>query len=120
MYTNNEIQAVKDRIIELEKEPMIDFNAHLLPKRTADTMSEVIALTSPDSKISKRADKAATKRLGKALFGDYTPDIRRPDAIANQLRDLHHVVRMMDMANRYPRARKYKKEVERTLTQWQE
>ena len=42
-----------------------------LPKRTADTMSDAIALSSPNGRMSKRARKAANDRLAKALFGDH-------------------------------------------------
>ncbi len=41
----------------------------MLPKRTANTMSEAIALASPSGKMSKRARQAAEKRLSEALFG---------------------------------------------------
>lgn len=40
-----------------------------LPKRTADTMSDAIALSSPSGRMSKRARAAAEKRLAVALFG---------------------------------------------------
>ena len=39
------------------------------PKRTLDTMSEAIALSSPSGRMSKRAKDLAVKRLGEALFG---------------------------------------------------
>ena len=40
-----------------------------LPPRTADTMSDAIALSSPSGRMSKRARKAAESRLALALFG---------------------------------------------------
>ncbi len=40
-----------------------------LPKRTANTMSEAIAMSSPSGRMSKRARAAAEKRLSVALFG---------------------------------------------------
>ena len=40
-----------------------------LPPRTADTMSDAIALSSPSGRMSNRARLAAQKRLGLALFG---------------------------------------------------
>ena len=46
------------------------------PPRTADTMSEAIAMSSPDGRMSKRARDAAQKRLGEALFGP--GGLRRP------------------------------------------
>jgi hypothetical protein len=39
------------------------------PHRTADTMSEAIALSSPSGRMSGRARRAAQKRLSVALFG---------------------------------------------------
>jgi hypothetical protein len=39
-----------------------------MPARTADTMSDAIALSSPNGHMSKRAKDAATARLGRALF----------------------------------------------------
>ena len=42
----------------------------MLPKRTLDTMSEAIAQSSPDGKMSKAARAKATERLRKSLFGD--------------------------------------------------
>lgn len=41
----------------------------MLPERTPDTMSEAIALSSPNGRISKSARAAANKRLSEALFG---------------------------------------------------
>lgn len=42
---------------------------HKLPPRTADTMSDAIAIASPNGRMSKRAKDDAQKRLGEALFG---------------------------------------------------
>ena len=41
-----------------------------LPARTADTMSEAIAMSSPSGRQSKRSKDAASKRLAKSLFGE--------------------------------------------------
>lgn len=41
-----------------------------LPARTADTMSDAIAIDSPNGRMSKRAHAAACKRLSVALFGE--------------------------------------------------
>jgi len=41
----------------------------MLPKRTANTMSDAIALSSPSGKMSKRARRDAERRLSLALFG---------------------------------------------------
>ena len=40
-----------------------------LPTRASDTMVDAIALSSPSGNMSKRARKAAEKRLANALFG---------------------------------------------------
>jgi hypothetical protein len=40
-----------------------------LPRRTADTMSDAIAMSSPSGRMSKRAHRAASRRLSLALFG---------------------------------------------------
>jgi len=42
-------------------------------KRTPDTMSDAIALSSPSGKMSKAARKRANERLRQALFGDGLP-----------------------------------------------
>lgn len=44
-------------------------NTAALPARTADTMSEAIAIASPNGRTSKRAKDAAVARLSLALFG---------------------------------------------------
>lgn len=41
-----------------------------LPTRTSDTMVDAIALSSPSGRMSKRARKAAERRLAVALFGE--------------------------------------------------
>lgn len=53
-----------------------------LPKRTADTMSEAIALSSPSGGMSKRAREQANKRLSVSLFGErglQRPQTPQPD-----------------------------------------
>lgn len=55
-----------------------------LPARTADTMSDAIALGSPSGRMSKRAKAAAQKRLGDALFGNYDPTKRAPETPAEK------------------------------------
>jgi hypothetical protein len=40
-----------------------------LPPRTADTMSDAIALSSPNGRMSNRARRAAERKLSDALFG---------------------------------------------------
>jgi len=41
-----------------------------LPARTADTMSMVIGMTSPNGRMSKAAKNRANRQLEVALFGD--------------------------------------------------
>jgi len=43
--------------------------AALTPERTLDTMSDAIAIDSPNGRMSKRAHAAASARLASALFG---------------------------------------------------
>lgn len=45
-----------------------DFSHSLPPRRSADSMSEAIALSSPSGRMSKRARKAAEERLSKMLW----------------------------------------------------
>jgi hypothetical protein len=48
--------------------------AGTLPPRTGDTMGMAIAMSSPSGRMSQTARTRATDALGKALFGDWTPD----------------------------------------------
>lgn len=41
-----------------------------LPPRMADTMSDAIAMSSPNGRMSKRARKVAEKKLSTSLFGE--------------------------------------------------
>ena len=53
-----------------------------MPSRTADTMSDAIALSSPSGRMSNRARKAAHERLRLALFGPdglQSPTVVQPD-----------------------------------------
>jgi hypothetical protein len=67
------------------------------PPRTADTMSDAIALSSPSGRMSKRARRQADARLSLALFGpkglqrEPTPQPSRQEQLlrrAAYLRDL--------------------------------
>ncbi len=49
--------------------PPAQAEAPKLPTRTADTMSDAIAMSSPNGRMSKRAKAAATERLRVSLFG---------------------------------------------------
>lgn len=84
-----------------------------LPPRDADTMSEAIALSSPDGHMSKRARETAVKRHTEALFGPgglahpRGPDI--PEAVALRRR----AQELRDLAARGMSPRKYVKQAER-------
>jgi len=118
MYGEIIKQKVNKRIMELENTPKIDFNAYLLPERTADTMSDVIALSSPDGKISKGAHKRASGSIGKRLFGNYTPDIRHSDEVAEELKELYYARTLIGLVNRGSGKRKYPKVINPILERY--
>jgi hypothetical protein len=80
------------------------------PTRTADTMSDAIAIASPNGRMSKRAKQAATDRLAIALFGpnstreDFTGRVEQPSKVE---RLLSHAARLRDLASRGMCTRKY-------------
>lgn len=82
-----------------------------LPPRTADTMSDAIALSSPNGRMSKRAKKAATDRLARALFGDYKEPAPPQPSKREVL--LRQAARLRDLANRGMSVRKFNKEAAR-------
>ena len=83
-----------------------------LPDRSLDTLSEAIAISSPNGHMSKRSRNAALKRLGAALFGDYVPvskvpnDAERAQHLRNQAADLRR------MADGGMRPRAFRKQAE--------
>ncbi|UYO50288.1 hypothetical protein KQX64_06860 [Rhodopseudomonas palustris] len=83
------------------------------PKRTADTMSEAVALSSPSGRMSQRGRAAAEKRLGAALFGDgglQRPGL--PPQPSEKQRLLEHAGRLRELANRGMRRRAFIREAE--------
>lgn len=83
-----------------------------LPKRTLDTMSDAIAVSSPSGKISKRAREAAAKRLSHDLFGPNgleRPKCRQP---TEKERLLHRAAYLRDMAARGMSVRAFTKEAD--------
>jgi hypothetical protein len=85
-----------------------------LPPRTADTMSEAIAMSSPSGRTSKRAKAAAMKRLGEQLFGP--GGLRRPGLPpqpSKRERLLQEAARCRDLAARGMRPRAFIKQAER-------
>jgi hypothetical protein len=83
-----------------------------LPKRTADTMSDAIALSSPNGRMSKRAKEEAVKRLHKALFGEggLQPE---PVEQPSERELLAQVARLRDLAARGMNTKKFTKEADR-------
>ncbi len=82
-----------------------------LPPRTADTMSDAIALSSPSGRMSKRARAAAEKRLAKALFGDESlkgEDVPTPKSVILR----RTAANLRGLAERGMKPRAYKKKVE--------
>lgn len=77
-----------------------------LPKRTADTMSDAIAMGSPSGRTSKRAKTAAARRLEEALFGpggltadklkgtSDVPERPRHEQIKDEIASLRGYIRM--------------------------
>lgn len=87
--------------------------APALPPRTLDTMSEAVALSSPNGRMSKRSREAANQRLGVALFGPNgmpAPQVKQPSEVV-RLRREAGVLR--DLASRGMKPRAYAKEAKR-------
>jgi len=85
-----------------------------LPKRTADTMSEAIALSSPNGSMSKRAKEAAVARLGRALFGGGSCfKGGAPSQPSERERLLERAKQLRDLAARGMKVKAYVKEAER-------
>lgn len=83
------------------------------PRRTADTMSEAIAIASPNGRMSKRTHDAACKRLSAALFG---PDGLRREEVpqpTERNRLLTQAKRLREMAALGMSPRKFTKEAAR-------
>lgn len=85
----------------------------MAPKRTPDTMSEAIALSSPNGRMSKRARKAANDRLRNMLFGDSYPFKGEAQPIPEYMRLLEQAARLRDLAHRGMSTRKFNKEAAR-------
>jgi hypothetical protein len=87
------------------------------PMRTADTMSDAIAISSPNGRMSKRAKRVAMARLSVALFGPggatremLTGRARQPSE-AEQCRQ--QAARLRDLAERGMKPRVFRREAER-------
>lgn len=86
----------------------------MMPARTADTMSDAIALSSPSGRMSKRARRAADKRLHDALFGTEPYSLKgehTPPTNAEMARSRRHYAGLLrDMAARGMRPRAHIRE----------
>lgn len=85
-----------------------------LPKRDSGTMSDAIALSSPCGRMSKRARKKASDKLGRALFGDYDPHAKVDQTTEETCtHKLNYAKFLRDLTARGMGVRKYVKEAER-------
>jgi hypothetical protein len=81
-----------------------------MTKRTLDTMSDAIALSSPSGRMSKRALIAAQKKLSLDLFGPNgleQPKCKQPTEKESLLR---HAAQLRDLAARGMRPRAFIKD----------
>ena len=84
-----------------------------LPARTLNTISEAIAISSPNGKISKRAKKKAIDRLSVALFGENGlsfPTCEQPEKKERLLRQAQE---LRNLASRGMNVKKYTKQAEK-------
>lgn len=88
------------------------------PTRTADTMSDAMAMSSPSGRMSKRATKAAEQRLSRALFGPLglqRPTQQQASEIERDLRQAHELRKWATLG---VQPRKHLKEAERLEQKW--
>lgn len=83
-----------------------------LPDRTANTMSEAIALSSPSGRISGRAKTAALSRLSTELFGKGGLQRAEPKQENKRENLLRNAKQLRDFAARGMNAKKYTKTAE--------
>lgn len=85
-----------------------------LPKRTADTMSDAIAIASPEGRMSKRAAHSASARLHTALFGGYDFNAKHVPTAREQAATLRQsAANLRELAARGMSQRKFTKDAER-------
>jgi len=84
-----------------------------LPPRTADTMSEAIAMSSPNGRMSKRQQQLAQKRLAIALFGEGGIPRASPPQPTQKERLLRQAKTLRDLAARGMKPRAFAKEAAR-------
>ena len=89
-----------------------------LPARTADTMSNAIAASSPSGHMSKRFAKATGARLHNALFGNYDPRIPHMPTAREQAAQLRRSAQdMREWAARGMQPKRMLREAERLEAQ---
>lgn len=89
----------------------------MTPKRTADTMSEAIALSSPSGHMSKRARLASEKRLSLALFGPAGLQQPKCPQPSEKKRLLHRAKYLRDIAERGMSVRAFTREANKIEAQ---
>jgi len=85
----------------------------MLPPRSYDTMSDAIALSSPNGRMSSRARKAAEKRLALALFGKGGIPRSLPPQPSKAERLLRQARTLRDLAARGMSTAKFNREADR-------
>lgn len=91
-----------------------------LPPRTANTMSDAIALSSPSGRMSKRARREAERRLHLALFGPGGLQPTPAPQPSQRERLLRQAARLRDLANRGMSTRRFNREADRLEAQARE
>jgi hypothetical protein len=86
--------------------------------RSPDTMLDAIALSSPSGRMSKRARKAAEKRLHTALWPDGFPAPTCPQP-SKQERLMRQAKELRDLADRGMKPRAYRRKAEQLEQQAQ-
>lgn len=84
-----------------------------LPPRTADTMSEAIAIGSPNGRMSKRAQREASARLSLMLFGPEGLQRERTPQPTQKEKHLQQAARLRELAVRGMQRRKFTREAEK-------
>ena len=83
-----------------------------LPPRTANTMSDAIAMSSPNGRMSGRAQAAAQKRLSEALFGPGGLIPTRMPQPAEEVTMLRQAKEFRSLASRGMQTKKLNKQAE--------
>lgn len=93
-----------------------DSGAGTLPPRTADTMSDAIAMSSPSGKVSGRAQAAAQNRLRESLFGEgglQRPKTPQPEGTEKAELLRQQATELRNLADRGMRPKVHVREAER-------